>query len=159
MRTAWWYRTLLWVLSAAVMGGILFFSLQNGTQSGALSSSLSHHLLSLFPFYRNLPALEQQSTCFAVSGVLRAVGHVAEFTLLGVSLSLLWHSYLPRRFWALSLTIGGVFAVVDECVQHFCTVGRAMEFIDLIKDWCGVMLGTLLVYGILCMIRRKKARI
>ena len=159
MRTALWYRTLLWVLSALVMGGILYFSLQNGTQSGALSSSLSHLLLSLFSFYQKLPVLEQESLCLTVSAALRAIGHVAEFTVLGSVLSLLCHSYMPHRFWAISLTAGGIFAVVDECVQRFCTIGRAMEFIDLVKDWCGVILGTLLICATLRMIAKKQAKI
>lgn len=159
MRTAWWYRTILWVITLAVAGTILYLSLQNGTESGALSSSISQRILSWFAAYRNLSPAEQETRRLAFSAILRAVGHVAEFIVLGGSLSLLCHSYFPRRFGMVSLAVGGAFAVMDECVQKFCTVGRAMEFIDLVKDWCGVALGTLLVYGFLRMIRRKKERI
>lgn len=157
-RTALWYRVVLWVLTVAMAAFILSLSLQPATQSDTLSTSLTHEVLSCFPSYRELPLPQQEAVRLSVNDILRAIAHIAEFTLLGFFLSLLCHSYLPRRWFALSFPIGAVFAVADECVQKFCAPGRAMQFVDLLKDWMGGLLGALFAFLIICFIRRRHKR-
>lgn len=158
LRTTWWYRTALWVLTIATAALILSLSLQPATQSDGFSLSVTHEILSLLPSYRELSATQQEAMRLSFNEAVRAVAHIAEFALLSFFLSLLCHSYRPVGWGALSLSVGAAFAVADECVQKFLSSGRAMQFVDLLKDWIGCALGALCAFLLIWLIRRRHKR-
>ena len=157
-RTSLWYRMGLWVLTVATAVLILSFSLQPADDSGALSTSLTHSLLSCFPSYRELSPSQQEAACLSANEPIRAIAHITEFTVLGFFLSLLCHSYRPRRWAIPALPVGILFAIADECVQEWCSAGRAMQLVDLFKDWTGCLIGTAVAYGTIRRIRRCLSR-
>lgn len=149
------YRAVLWVLTVACGGVILWLSLQPATESSALSTGLTSAVLQWFKSYRELAAQQQATVLQTVQNVVRELAHIGEYTVLGTLASLLAHSYRSRVFWRYSLSVTAVFAVVDECIQEWCADGRAMQFIDLLKDWLGCFLGAGMVWILFQLFRKK----
>ena len=139
------YRMILWLLTTACAVTILALSLQPAGQSSALSSGLTHRILSWFSAYRDLPIAEQTVFLGQVQLLVREAAHVAEFAVLGLFASWLASSYVGGKFWQLSLPSTALFAIVDECAQGLLAEGRAFQLIDLAKDWLGCALGAAVV--------------
>lgn len=134
-------RLFWWILTVAWSGCIVYLSLQDASQSASLSTGLTKRILEWFPSYLALPETEQLAVLSHVQGLVRELAHVAEHAVLGLLTALLVHSYRPRRFVAVAFGATAVFAVADECVQEFLSVGRAFQVVDLLKDWLGLLLG------------------
>ncbi|MBQ6830182.1 MAG: VanZ family protein [Clostridia bacterium] len=151
-KTLW--RVMLWVLTLAWGGTILGMSLQSGPQSTALSSGFTAWFLHLFKAYNALPEAQQLQVLAQAQAVVRELAHVAEYTLFGFFVSSLWRSYRTCRFSLWSFLSAAVFAVVDECLQEFVSVGRAFQVIDLAKDWLGIAFGIGCTWAVCLVIKR-----
>ena len=151
------YRVVLWVLTITCAIVILGLSLQTRTESAALSTGLTASLLNMFPSYRDLDPTAQNEILENMHFLIRELAHIVEFTVLSFFASLLAHSYHGNGFWLWSIPATVLFAVVDECVQQWCTVMRSFQVIDLIKDWMGCLVGAAIVWGILKYIQRQKS--
>lgn len=147
------WRLLWWALTVACAATITKLSLQPATVSGETSGSLTEQLLLLFSAYRALSA-ERQAALLAYTDVfVRAAAHVAEYAALGTFVSALCRTYpLKHRFWW-SVIPAALYALFDELVQEFLSEGRAFQFVDLVKDWTGILLGFLFVW-LLCRIAK-----
>ena len=79
-------------------------------------------------------------------GLLRKMGHLTEFCLLGLLLSWLVRMLLAEKWQLLVLPLaGGVFvAITDEIIQYFVP-GRACRISDVGIDTLGCALGILLI--------------
>ncbi len=79
-------------------------------------------------------------------GILRKVGHLTEFCLLGLLLSWLARMVLIKNWQHLCLPLlGGLFvACVDETIQFFVP-GRACRLSDVGIDTLGCTLGIVLI--------------
>lgn len=149
------YRLLLWALTIVWGGTVLSLSLQSGDQSSALSSGFTERLLACFRGYRALSPEEKRAVLETAYGVVRELAHIAEYTLLGLFTAQLVHSYRVRHLLAVSLLPLAVFAVLDECLQEFVATDRAFQWIDLLKDWFGCLLGISFVW-LVCLLKRRK---
>ncbi len=152
------YRVCLWVLTLVWGGMICLFSLQSGPQSTALSSGLTQTILEWFPSYNALSLSQQAMVLAKAQGVMRELAHIAEYAVLGVLVALLVRSYRSSRFAVITLGVTAVFAVIDECVQEFLSIGRAFQVIDLLKDWFGACLGIGCIWLVCLIIRRVQYR-
>lgn len=145
------WRLLWWALTIACAATITYLSLQPATVSGETSGSLTEQLLSLFSAYRALSA-ERQAAVLAYTDVfVRAAAHVAEYAALGTFVSALCRTYPLKRRFVWMLAPAALYALLDELVQEFLSEGRAFQFIDLVKDWTGILLGIAFVW-LLCRI-------
>lgn len=147
------YRVLWWALTLAWCGCIVYLSLQDAPQSAALSSGLTKRILEWFSSYRALSVSQQAVVLLKVQDLVRELAHVAEYTVLGALTTLLARSYRVRS-WLVVWGATAAFAVMDECLQEFATVGRAFQVIDLIKDWLGAFLGIGCVW-LVCLIAKR----
>lgn len=92
--------------------------------------------------------------------LVRKLGHLLEFLLLGFLLSLCLQTATRRRWQYLCLPLAGGLAVaaVDEVIQLYVP-GRSGQVSDVLLDFIGVVLGTglgLLVGWLIRRARRKK---
>ena len=79
-------------------------------------------------------------------GLLRKMGHLTEFCLLGMLLSWLVRMTLKRKWQHLWLPLlgGAAVALVDESIQYFVP-GRACRITDVGIDTLGCTLGIVII--------------
>ena len=137
------------VLTAVLLCFIFWNSLQNSTASDAQSDGVVHWLQ---PVLDGLHIDGSMATF-----LVRKAGHFLEFFSLGCLLCLDIR-ILTRNWWArifVPLFFGILFPVIDETLQLF-SPGRSSEVRDVLIDFCGVLVGMLVVTPILYLIDRKK---
>ncbi len=83
-------------------------------------------------------------------GVSDKLAHFTAYTILTVLLTFTISfqnkiKYLKQKAFISTLVIVNLYAVLDEIHQHFIP-GRSMEFLDLLADFLGSILGVLIVY-------------
>ena len=136
-------RGILWVCLALTLlwiGFIFLHSLQNGEDSSQESGAVWELLSKIFPSISH--------------GLVRKLGHLTEFTILGCLLAALFRSKsLPERgrklpavlrCFVLPAGCGLLVAMCDEIIQTGVP-GRSGEWRDVLIDFSGVLLGVLLV--------------
>ena len=152
MRTQTIKRSVLWILTVSVAGLIFWLSGQTAEQSGSLSGSVTNGLLGQLFLWLKLP-LEQQQTAHEL---VRSLAHVALFGVFGLCVSLLVRSYTRRCWIRITLPVCFVYALIDECHQHWFADGRAFEWADIAKDMIGVLLAVGFVSFCAALCKRKK---
>ncbi len=118
---------------ALVIANVLFIwanSLLPGETSAAISGWVRDLLGDIFD--------GGQSGSESSHTLLRKMGHLSEFALLGLWLGWLF-SMLGKRAWA-GLIVGFPVACVDETIQRFVP-DRGPSFRDVLIDTTGVCLG------------------
>ncbi|QWT17954.1 VanZ family protein [Collinsella sp. zg1085] len=77
--------------------------------------------------------------------VIRKMGHLSEYTLLGVIAMQMFRPLrlVRRKVWGYALAAGVVSAVIDECIQ-LAVPGRSGQVQDVVLDTVGVLLGIML---------------
>ncbi len=134
-------KIIWWLLTVFCLSTIFGFSGQSAAESSQLSGSLTETLLSLIPSYNILTIEEQAAVAAVAHEVIRSVAHVATFAALGFCTYMLTRSYALRRSFLVAYPSCVIVAVADECLQRALASGRAFEWLDLLKDWSGSLLG------------------
>lgn len=143
-------RVLLPCLAALCALGIFASSSLSGTASGGMSQQVAVWVTG----QEDLPPDSQ------VEGVIRKLGHLAEFALLGLLLYLAFRAWGRLRAATLGwpLLAGLAVAVCDETIQLYVP-GRHSSVLDVWLDGAGVLLGMMLglaAAAVLHRARRKK---
>jgi len=129
-------KYLIWLLPVAIMVAIFLFSAQDGTESGALSSGLTHWVLNTVG---KLFSVTDTEAFMSVGGtVIRKLAHMTEFTMLFLSLLLAFKATVSDRvgklrYTLVSLLITAFYACSDEIHQLFVP-GRAGTVTDVLID-------------------------
>ena len=152
---------ILIVLSILWMVLIFCMSAQNSEESSSLSSGMLQKLLSaLTPGWDALSLDEQRLRLDRWHTVFRKSGHFSEYTVLGGLLTAAFRLKAPERqpltcyrVWLPPL-IALCYAATDELHQRFVP-GRSCELRDVMIDFSGALLGTLIVLGLLHLHRRR----
>ena len=130
-----------WVLTVFCLSMIFGFSGQSAAESSQLSGSLTETLLSLVPSYNLLSAEEQLAVVAVAHEIIRSAAHIATFAALGFCVLMLVRSYGLRYSFLVAYPSCILVAVADESLQRALAAGRAFEWVDLLKDWSGSLLG------------------
>ena len=142
----------LWLLPAVLWLIVLFyFSGQNGTDSGELSSGLAEKLLSFMPYLDiSLPTMEF---------ILRKTAHFGIFAVEGFLLRLGFGMLRPGRWGNVLLSVfaGAGIAVLNE-LHQLTSAGRYCSVADMLLDSCGVLAGAVFAALIDCTVRELKRR-
>ncbi len=155
-KRAVWVRTLLWCAVALVSLMIFAFSAQNGVSSSKVSSTVLNALIRfLQPLARRLA--QGEVTYSEMEYLLRKIGHLSEFALLGFCLRMLMHTYHVKRAFIWAWLVGTMYAATDEFHQLFSD-GRGASIMDVGIDSVGVCLGVALATLILFLIARRRKR-
>ncbi len=150
--------TLLWMVLIFLMSGA------NDDASNAQSGTICRFLCETFvDGFGELPLEEQLALEESLSFPVRKSAHFAEYTILGLLLTLTAGAWFPAGFAAgrkdisalyprtgpfpvrigVPLIIGTLYAVTDEIHQLFVP-GRAGQARDVLIDACGVFAGIFL---------------
>lgn len=145
-----------WVLVASTMVLIARFSLQNGEESKQTSQDVVEVVV---PNYNELSPSKQSN----ITLIVRKLAHFSIYLLLGFALSnaFLYTIGLPKLYTAfLSLFTAGVHSLFDEFVYQASSIGRAPQFLDVLIDISGAVIGISVYFLILFLynliVKRKK---
>ena len=139
------------ILTAIIAGMIIHFTGQTASESNQTSKGVLRTLLEFFL------GEEDEDLITDWNHYIRKVAHFTLFFAFGFCLTaaLQYQRRVPRL--PVSLGAGALFAVTDEIRQHFVP-GRATQVKDMIIDFCGVLIGALLVTLIAFFVRRHRAK-
>ncbi len=138
---------------------IFAFSGQSAEKSSALSGSITETVLSWLPSYQKLLPAEKTDVLSVAHKFIRSAAHVITFAALGFCSRMLVECYTLRGAFVLTWGFGVAVAFFDECLQRFLDAGRTFQWVDLLKDWCGNLLGAgLATVVLLALHRRNKQR-
>lgn len=162
-RAALTILTLLWMLLIFMMSGA------DDDESRAQSGSICRFLCETFvEGFEDLPPEKQLEIEKSLSFPVRKSAHFAEYTVLGLLLTLTTAAWLPpgqkdpvslqtdlpaadflsaRTGFVLPFFIGALYAVSDEIHQTFVP-GRAGQIRDVLIDSCGVLVGICIIRGL-----------
>ncbi len=144
------YRVVFTILSVSIISFIFRNSLMNAFDSTLQSTSV---LDAILVFFENMGINLRVTENF-----VRKCAHFAEFSLLSISLFLMYHSYfLELKKTVISTFFTGLtVACVDEIIQMF-SVGRSAQFSDVLLDFSGVVTTAVLI-SIVYLIYNKRGR-
>lgn len=126
-----------WLLVAACMGAIFFFSAQHAEESAELSTSVLSGFLKIFTKLESIVG----------HNFIRKLAHWTEYCGLGFLLTLALHTTYGKKRPVIGWSIAVIYAVTDEIHQLFVP-GRACRVFDLLVDGFGAAVGV----GICCAI-------
>lgn len=142
------------VLTIAVMCIIFAFSAQGGEESSAVSSGVSRFIAELIVSgFDELSELERELKIQELVPIVRKLAHFSVFAALGFFANLSLHSFARERgkstkfaksIYAAAFCL--IYAMSDEFHQLF-TPGRNGNFIDVLIDFSGSIIGILAAFG------------
>ena len=145
-------RILTTGLTLAIMILIFCFSSQPAESSDSTSGILAVKIANFFqPGWQSLEFHRRQAYYDRINYLVRKVAHFTEFALLGFSLRLCLESWIEKRIGLGAATWAGatLYAALDEFHQ-IRVAGRSGQVTDVMLDSCGVLMGVLLAWlGIL----------
>ena len=142
------------------MAVIFWFSAQNGASSGSMSAGVTEALARLLtPGFDELSPLAQAETVEALHLFVRKAAHFSEYAVLGMLTVNALRTYRLNKALRLILPVATclVYAVSDEIHQYFIP-DRACRAFDVFIDTMGGLTGTLILLGLMWLIKRRRKR-
>lgn len=143
-----WAKTVCWILTAACMCVIFYFSSRTADQSSAQSDMIKEFLIKIFG--------EGSVTDF----IVRKSAHFLEYTGLGLLFALAFYIQFGKTKTPFAVLCASAYAVTDEIHQLFVE-GRACKFTDWCIDTAGAVLGALFILAVItltCKCQAKKQK-
>ena len=150
-----------WVLTFIIMAVIFHFSSQTAVESTDVSNSFSEQIIRILQPVTKITEEEIPSAVESMDGMIRVAAHYAVFLLLGTTCYLAVYFTKDRRHLYKSLYTVGIctaYAIADE-IHQFFVPGRSFQVSDILTDTAGVITGTAIAFGIIMLIKRKKASV
>lgn len=151
-------RFILWLLVILWMGIIFFLSAQTSAESSGLSGQTIRTLIPIFmPEFIDMSQTQQNEIVANLQNIVRKIAHILIYLILGILCMCALSTYDSRlkvKIFA-ALIICAVYAATDELHQLFVD-GRGGQLSDIFIDFCGALLGVLLVVGVQWMRGRKR---
>lgn len=129
---------------------IFYNSLQNGVKSNEASGTFVNLIYNLFN------SLKININVNTLSIIIRKSAHVIEFLILGILIYInLKDNIKGKYFYLYLILLPIVIAILDESIQTFID-GRSGNFIDVLIDSFGSMLGIYIIILITKLLNKKK---
>ena len=146
------------LLNLWMIGG---FSSQSAEDSGKTSEKVIRPVAQVVvKDFETKTEAEQNSIISDMQLPVRKLAHMTEFGTLGMLIFLLlrtWNFSLPRC--GLGAMLGALIcASADELHQYLAQQGRSGKVIDVLIDCAGALIGCLVVWGILLLVRYLQKR-
>ncbi|MGN0702807.1 MAG: VanZ family protein [Lentihominibacter sp.] len=146
-------RMIILIVLVGIMGFIYYMSDQPVIESGEMSFVIDRWICRHFvDGYNLLPLQDQEAMVYKLDFWVRKSAHFAEYMLLGAALmaavQLISKRNRLKSGIIVAVTVGSLYAVLDEIHQHFVP-GRACQLRDVIIDICGVTAGALMVFCVI----------
>lgn len=137
-------RIILLILLGVTFYIIFGFSNQNGDESSSISRKVTEYIVNLLPNIQS----ETDKTFLVEHGeiVVRKLAHFSIYTIVGILMMLLMYTFKLETYkkTIISLVVGGIYAISDECHQIFIP-GRGPSVTDVFIDTLGVLVGIIIV--------------
>ncbi len=153
-------RSLLTVLTVAVMILIFCFSMEPAEKSDETSGILARQVINiLYPEYDHYSETQRTEVYDNIQTVVRKTAHYTEFAVLGLLLRLCLESWFGKQRWLVPAgwAAGTVYAGTDE-IHQTLVAGRTAQWADVLLDSAGVLTGVLLAVLAVCLIRKRHTR-
>ncbi len=152
-------RTVLLILTIAVMVVIFILSADNADESNAKSDLISGSLIKTVLAFFHLEG--ERADLFIDNCVLivRKTAHFTEYAVLGFLICSVFESFFIKRKIAIpvSLCSGALYAVSDEIHQSFVP-GRSCQISDMLLDSAGVMTGIIMLIVFMAIIKKHRSK-
>ena len=150
--------SVLILLNLWMIGG---FSSQSAEDSGKTSEKVIRPVAQVVvKDFETKTEAEQNSIISDMQLPVRKLAHMTEFGTLGMLIFLLlrtWNFSLPRC--GLGAMLGALIcASADELHQYLAQQGRSGKVTDVLIDCAGALIGCLVVWGILLLVRYLQKR-
>ena len=152
-------RFILIVIILMITSTIFSFSNQDAEKSSGTSSRVAEILIKLQPKYKNITDSEKKELIEKYQTPVRKFAHFSIYTILGMSIVGLTCTYeiSNRKREVITIIAGALYAMSDEIHQTFIQ-GRSGQVTDVLLDTFGVIVGTILVLGIIKILKNKRAK-
>ena len=153
-------RKVYLILTVVWMAVIFSFSAKPGDESERQSLRAGKIVCSIFvPGYENMSEQEQIFMAESIDYPVRKAAHATEYAILaGFILGVVVTSLINWKHLLEVVFVAVVYASTDEFHQLFVP-GRNGQFIDVVIDGVGALIGILivfLVYKLVCKIKNKR---
>jgi len=152
-------KLILWILVISCMGTIFFFSSQEASESGKISSGLIKTFVRILDFNNKLYESQINTIAEKLTFIVRKGAHFSIYGVLCVLLAMLLKEYSIFGKWRfiLSVLICFLYACSDEIHQIYVP-GRSGEIRDIIIDTCGAITGFLILLCLTAFKNRIKSK-
>ena len=152
-------RVILIIIILIITLTIFSFSNQDAEESSSVSSRVAEILIKLQPKYKNITDSEKEELIEKYQTPVRKFAHFSIYTILGMSIVGLTCTYeiSNRKRELITIIAGALYAMSDEIHQTFIA-GRSGQVTDVLLDTFGVIVGTILVLGIIKILKNKRIR-
>ena len=150
-----WITLVLIILNMSVIFG---FSAEQASSSKDTSKKVTETLLELtIPHFKEKPEAEKNEMVKKADSIVRTLAHFSEYTLLGFLAFLHLSFYKLSKIKSASFAFAGcaLYAILDEIHQIFVP-GRSFQFIDILTDTSGCLLGILSLGMLLYIVKKCK---
>ena len=141
------------------MGVIFFFSSQRAEISDNTSGGVVEKLIALiYSDYYSLDIAVKQIIIDVFTAPVRTAAHFSEFFVLGVLFYMFYNTFegfLSKHRAIITAASGLLYAISDEIHQLFVPK-RACQILDVVIDFCGVLLSLLICKFVMILWRAKK---
>ena len=159
MKKIYIVRIVLLILIGFWMGTIFGFSAENGESSQSLSDKITVKVVKYIePEYDSKDLLKQQDIFNKTSFFVRKTGHVGEYAILGILITMFamtFRAYRSKRirYQLMTIVVPFIYACTDEFHQGFVD-GRSPKFFDVCIDTCGACTAIVIMIGINILIKK-----
>ena len=158
----WILRIVLIVLIIGWMVMIFGFSAEDGDESQSLSDKITIKVVHILKSdYDSMPKVEQKEYFNKVSFVVRKIGHLGEYGMLGLLVTGFLLTFekirnLKKRYiYLLALLWCMAYAISDEVHQMFVN-GRSAKVIDVFVDMIGGLVAAVILVAIWKTVNKRK---
>lgn len=148
-------KSVVWLIITVVWMTVIFcFSAQPADVSADTSLRVGMTIGKMsVPDFSKLPKEEQIDYAKKIEFPVRKMAHATEYAILGCLLTNLCRSLSMKKAYMWSWLMGSAYAATDEFHQLFVP-GRSGQITDVMLDSVGCLTGCLLIYLILCIVKK-----
>lgn len=148
-------KSVVWLIITVVWMTVIFcFSAQPADVSTDTSLRVGMTIGKMsVPDFSKLPKEEQMDYAKKIEFPVRKMAHATEYAILGCLLTNLCLSLSMKKAYMWSWLMGNAYAATDEFHQLFVP-GRSGQMTDVMLDSVGCLAGCLLIYLILCIVKK-----
>lgn len=148
-------KSVVWFIITIVWMTVIFcFSAQPADVSTDTSlhvgMAIGHMIV---PGFSEMPKEEQMDYAEKIEFPVRKMAHATEYAILGCLLTNLCLTFPMRKAYMWGWLMGSAYAATDEFHQLFVP-GRSGQITDVMIDSIGCLAGCLLIYLILCIVKK-----
>lgn len=148
-------KSVVWLIITVVWMAVIFcFSAQPADVSTDTSLHVGMAIGKMsVPDFSKLPKEKQMDYAEKIEFPVRKMAHATEYAILGCLLTNLCLTFPMRKAYMWSWLMGSAYAATDEFHQLFVP-GRSGQITDVMIDSVGCLAGCLLIYLILCIVKK-----